>query len=163
VDWYHICKRDKSLCGHLQTKVCNHLKKEQGVDGIGHLPVQMEARSRSRYGSVYNLYLEEGFLLSINRCCCCCCSLSLNVTKQKLNIIYSHVLMRAICCVLLLRDWFITSQQSVRAGGESLKGSHSLDLEDGKNHLQISAPCPLKTTYRLIPLSAKLISMDTTF
>jgi hypothetical protein len=35
--------------------------------------------------------------------------------------------------------------------------------EDGENQLKMSAPLPLRETYRLIPLSAKSISLDSPF
>ncbi len=44
---------------------------------------------------------------------------------------------------------------------KNLKGSSS--LEDRQNQLKISTLGPIKNPYRLLPLSAKSISMDTTF
>jgi hypothetical protein len=34
---------------------------------------------------------------------------------------------------------------------------------DGRNQLQIKAPLPLKTIFRMIPLSAQSISLDSPF
>jgi hypothetical protein len=34
---------------------------------------------------------------------------------------------------------------------------------DGQNQLQIPAPLPLKNVFRMIPLSAQSISLDSTF
>jgi hypothetical protein len=44
---------------------------------------------------------------------------------------------------------------------KNLNGSYS--LEDRQNQLKISVLGPLKNPYQLLPLSAKSISMDTTF
>jgi hypothetical protein len=50
---------------------------------------------------------------------------------------------------------------AVRGGAESLKGSHRMG--GGQKLLIISAPLPLKRIFRMSPLLARSISMDSTF
>jgi len=66
--------------------------------------------------------------------------------------------------VLFVRYWQLVFWLPlvVRGGAESLKGSHRLG--DRLIFLKTSSmPHSLKTTYRLIPLSARSISLDSTF